>query len=309
MASMVENFFGRRQRRNLWSTWGSLWAMLPKGGNALWGPAFDMCLQRGANDTLCPDTGSNPLSPLIAMTDAIVGEYSVHYTTTNSTQTTQDLNSTLRNFVSKQSHSTEEVIDFLQQYGAGLGPDTVGSKYHSQYGKEKVKSRVWYDVTRSPLPYAPAMKIFCLYGTGLPTERAYYYKRNWVEMTLGGKSRMLNNITEPVVMIDTEKNDESRNISSGIKYGDGDGSVPLISLGYICADAWQRKDSGLNPAKSRVYTREYKHETEFSRSDPMRGGPRSSDHGASIPCCQRRKPMRMLSHAFTHVFSSLSIDS
>lgn len=64
----------------------------------------------------------------------------------------------------------------------------------------------------------------------------------------------------------------------GVKYTDGDGSVPLLSLGYMCADAWQRKDSGLNPSNSKVITREYKHRQEFSVDDPMRSGPFSADH-------------------------------
>jgi len=274
MATMVESFFGRRLRRSLWSTWGSLWAMLPKGGNALWGPGADMCTEREVNDALCPASEEPVISPMIAMADEIDDEISVQM----ATESSAELKPTLHKFVSKQSHGTEELLDFLQEYGAGLGPDTVATKYHSQYGVEKVKNRIWYDVTRSPLPHAPNMKIFCLYGTGLPTERAYYYKRNWAEMS-NGEEESAKNITEPVAIIATDVSDEGKNVSYGIKYTDGDGSVPLISLGYVCVDAWQRKDSGLNPSKSNVVTREYKHKSEFNVDDPMRGGPASSDHG------------------------------
>lgn len=273
MATMVESFFGRRLRRNLWSTWGSLWAMLPKGGNALWGPGADMCTEREMNDVLCPASAEPVFSAMISMTDEIDDEISLQTASESATE----LNAKLHKFVTKQYHETEELLDFLQGYGAGLGPDTVATKYHSQYGVEKVKNRIWYDVTRSPLPHAPNMNIFCLYGTGLPTERAYYYKRNWAEMNNGEQSAK--NITEPVAIIATEVSDDGRNISYGIKYTDGDGSVPLISLGYVCADAWQRKDSGLNPSKAKVFTREYEHKSEFNVDDPMRGGPASSDHG------------------------------
>ena len=121
------------------------------------------------------------------------------------------------------------------------------------------------------------LNIYCLYGTGLPTERAFYYKRNWAES--GSSENSTKTITEPVAIIDNDVSDKGRNISYGIKYTDGDGSVPLLSLGYVCADAWKRKDSGLNPSKSKVFTREYKHKSEFIVDDPMRGGPASSDHG------------------------------
>jgi phospholipid:diacylglycerol acyltransferase len=71
---------------------------------------------------------------------------------------------------------------------------------------------------------------------------------------------------------------EEQHIRYGIRFSDGDGSVPLLSLGYICADAWTRKDSGLNPSGAKVVTREYLHRAEFWVDDPMRGGPASSDH-------------------------------
>jgi len=256
-----------------------------------------MCTYREVNDTLCPDeTGGVVVSPIIAMTDSVDDEFSVHL----ASETSEDLESILKKFVSRQSHGMEELIDFLQQYGAGLGPDTVATKFKSQYGEEKVKSRIWYDVTRSPLPHAPNMNIFCLYGTGLPTERAYYYKRNWVEASDGKQSA--NNITEPVVIIDSEVNDDGRNISLGVRYSDGDGSVPLISLGYVCADAWQRKNSGLNPSNTNVYTREYMHKSEFHVEDPMRGGPSSSDHG--MPEVETKKQL-LASDCDTHACLSL----
>ena len=35
MGSMVEHIFGRIRRQELWNTWGSLWCMLPKGGDGM----------------------------------------------------------------------------------------------------------------------------------------------------------------------------------------------------------------------------------------------------------------------------------
>ena len=63
-----------------------------------------------------------------------------------------------------------------------------------------------------------------------------------------------------------------------MRYDEGDASVPLVSLGYMCTDAWRRQDSGLNPSKIEVITREYQHKEAFSVDDPMRRGPYSADH-------------------------------
>lgn len=37
-------------------------------------------------------------------------------------------------------------------------------------------SKFWTNPLQSPLPYAPSMKVFCLYGVNKPTERGFYYK-------------------------------------------------------------------------------------------------------------------------------------
>jgi len=53
-----------------------------------------------------------------------------------------------------------------------------------------------------------------------------------------------------------------------------DGTVPLISLGYMCDKGW--KDSLYNPAGIKVITREYYHET--ASSFDLRGGSKTADH-------------------------------
>jgi len=80
------------------------------------------------------------------------------------------------------------------------------------------------------------------------------------------------------MILDSAVDNEAQKIRRGVRYTDGDGSVPLLSLGYLCADAWRRESSGLNPFKVPVTTREYKSQREFVVDDPMRGGPRSSEH-------------------------------
>jgi len=295
MGNMVEQFFGRRLRRDLWITWGSLWAMLPKGGDALWGAGADMCDSRSAEDPFCPEIG---LSPLLAMTTEDPRDsYKDASIESNATSGTvcdapwSNSSSGVSNFFSrKSSYLTQDVFDYLRAYrpGGEQGPVMSGSRVHSLYGEEKPSSRTWHDPTRTPLPRAPNMRIYCLYGTGLDTERAYYYRHNYavtasIDNGQTGSANAAstwsyNQTDEPPVVLDTAVNDEAHRVKYGVRFADGDGSVPLLSLGYICVDRWTDKHSGLNPSGSPVTTREYKHQSEFVVDDLMRGGPRSSDH-------------------------------
>merc|ERR1711974_74543 len=70
---------------------------------------------------------------------------------------------------------------------------------------------------------------------------------------------------------------------------DGDGTVPLLSLGYMCAHGWHQKR--WNPHGVKVVTREYTHKFLDLVGDAMatagpryffrdfgRGGPSTADH-------------------------------
>jgi phospholipid:diacylglycerol acyltransferase len=310
LGSMVENFFGRRLRKDLWTTWGSLWAMLPKGGDRLWGIGADMCDERSAGDLMCPETG---LSPLLVVTSSdknkIAGLYSnitpspPEGNGTNENITPSDpmanlgtvlgeenatelleagptsynpVSPSMEKFLSRPSHSLVETLDYIQEWGGGLGSKLANAQMHSLHGKESSSSKSWHDVSRTPLPYSPNVRMYCFYGTGIETERAFYYKRNREEQSDPEKTPMSE--SEPPAVLDPDVMNEAQHTSYGIRFSDGDGSVPILSLGYICADAWTRKDSGLNPSGAKVVTREYKHRAEFWVDDPMRMGPASSDH-------------------------------
>ena len=57
--------------------------------------------------------------------------------------------------------------------------------------------------------------------------------------------------------------------------GDGDGTVPLISLGLMCYKGWRSRE--LNPGGMRVTSREYLHQPVALYKD-VRGGPTTADH-------------------------------
>ena len=56
-------------------------------------------------------------------------------------------------------------------------------------------------------------------------------------------------------------------LDDGIQLADGDGTVPLLSLGTLCRKHW--KTSKLNPHNVSVVTREYKHEPLIGTYSPL----------------------------------------
>ena len=286
--SMTEQFFGRRLRKDLWLTWGSLWAMLPKGGNAIWGVGADMCNMTSPCEGLwckgSPNASTSSVVPLLQLTDSI--ESSSNGTCERKdaylcksgegdSKQTRFLSNQIDEFSRRTNHSVEETLDFLRKWGGGHGSSLANTRYYSFDRKEEPSPRTWSDPSRTPLPHAPKMKIYCLYGVGLKTERAYFYKRTAVN--LEDDVKMCNNSHfDPPLLMNTSVDDEEHDVEHGVKFSDGDGSVPLLSLGYMCVDAWQREE--LNPSGSKVITREYSNKQEFSVDDPMRGGPQSADH-------------------------------
>jgi len=96
-------------------------------------------------------------------------------------------------------------------------------------------------------------------GIGKPTERAYFYK------TTENPLSSLN------ITIDTALT--QNNINHGVILGEGDGTVNLLSTGYMCNAGW--KMHRYNPAGVKILVFEMPHEPD--RFSP-RGGPNTGDH-------------------------------
>ncbi|KEG09488.1 putative phospholipid:diacylglycerol acyltransferase [Trypanosoma grayi] len=100
------------------------------------------------------------------------------------------------------------------------------------------------------LPPAPRVSVLCMYGVDRPTEVGYVWSNDeGVNVTYQQTERATN----------------------GVILGDGDGTVPLLALGYMC-----RAENGWRRSVGRVVTREHKHSTG-SMMD-FRGGSVSGDH-------------------------------
>lgn len=301
VGNVIERFIPRKARKDLWNTWGSLWAMLPKGGDAIWAIGADIPEAKTsdqadlASESSVPSNYHEALKRNLFVMSSEDEDGTTHDDSIGCDRESlldheaeSTVNSALQEFASKMGHTTQNVIDFLLHWGGGLGPSTSPAKLYSfqQSPREKQSMRTWHDVTQTPLPHAPTMKIYCLYGVGVETERAYFYKRNTREHGLFAASDSINyndgngthTVTDPPFILDTSIEDPDNGIVHGIKYTDGDGSVPLLSLGYMCAGPWRNGKSRMNPSGSKVITREYAHRTEFVADDPLRKGPNSGEH-------------------------------
>jgi phospholipid:diacylglycerol acyltransferase len=286
-AQLLEQYFGRKWRKNLWNTWGSLFGMLPKGGDPIWGIGADVVVGEDNYGTAFRDASQlrnkSETIPTITWTREVKENCSM-----------SPFNESI--------WTMEKTLDYIYEYGGGY-PENVYSRMFSHHSKRgwkersssKHKRKHWHDPVATSLPRAPAMKIYCLYGVGVPTERSYYYKVDREKLDNNQTScspdtlydvqfhSCSNNTAEegePLewpAAIDTSVYDSARNIQYGVRFSDGDGSVPLLSLGYIC-QKWAEPRSLHNPSRIRVVTRERKHIAELSLSDPGRGGPQSGEH-------------------------------
>ena len=112
----------------------------------------------------------------------------------------------------------------------------------------EIRSLVVRRPLNAPLPRAKNLQIYCLYGYGKPTPAGL--KLAWAPPRPEGGD-------VPERYLEISKS------GGGVVQGDGDGTVPLASLGYHCASGWG--GSRLNPSRVRVRLKEYEHEA----ADPL----------------------------------------
>ena len=132
-------------------------------------------------------------------------------------------------------------------------------------------SRYWSNPLESKLPDAPNMRLISLYGVGKPAERAYSYTAKNEEL-----------------IIDVREDNMYMNITNGVKMTNGDGTVPLVSLGFMAHSGWRTRLNAsypayptyghiYNPHKVGTVVREYMHAPDPALKS-LRGGPATADH-------------------------------
>lgn len=227
LGGLLENAMGRfiasqiKEVCETFRTWGALWAMLPRGGSPVWGDE-----RKGTPDS---NKDGESVNFFLQLRDAGKPNESVN-------------------------HTIESALSLLFEHVAASSPHNVAefNRFVDSATRERLRQHVpdleaktaakFGDPLNSPLPNAPDLKVFCLYGAGKPSERAYAYTRVHDELR--------------PYQLDVDQSQDGV-LTRGVWQVDGDGSIPLASLGYVCRH-W-RDSRKLNPANVSVVSREYRH--------------------------------------------------
>ncbi|KAF9131114.1 hypothetical protein BGW39_002198 [Mortierella sp. 14UC] len=277
-AYVLEKFFSRRERADLFRSWGGLSSMIPKGGNRIWGTI------KGAPDDGTHDEEETVIQEKIAKSEETPGAISKEKYGEQSPTFGAML--AFAEGSNMENHGMDESMKLLSKmagdsYNAMLARNyTVGASVtQKQMDKTTKDPASWTNPLEATLPHAPRMKIYCLYGVGKSTERSYTYNRvsDLVPQIFDQRPGNVSDETGqvPNIYIDTSVHDDKLGISYGVHQGDGDGTVPLLSTGYMCVDGWSKKL--YNPSGLKVITREFTHQSSLSPVD-IRGGKRTADH-------------------------------
>ncbi|PIL36292.1 hypothetical protein GSI_01955 [Ganoderma sinense ZZ0214-1] len=273
-AYVLERFFSRKERQKLFRSWAGSASMWIKGGDDVWG-----------NTTWAPDDLSNSThshGALIAFREA-----------PSSLDEDMDLNNMTSNeagtWILERTPTTFQKM-LATNYSFGIERDVEKLKANN------LDFTKWTNPLEIQLPNAPSMKIYCVYGHGKLTERSYWYTQTNYEydevqadfptaICPDDDPQHGRNCTSPrspldmplyrTTYIDSEYTDETVNprVMNGVKMGEGDGTVSLLSLGAMCVEGWKRER--WNPAGIKVTTVELPHNPVVTIP---RGGGTTSDH-------------------------------
>ncbi|KAH9060542.1 Lecithin:cholesterol acyltransferase-domain-containing protein [Lactarius vividus] len=272
-AYVLERFFSRKERQLLFRSWAGGASLWVKGGNAVWG-----------NATHAPDDGEG-------------GHHTYERGQTTGTTTAKGLRH--NKFPLSKNLTTDEAGPWILRHTPWTFRRMIATNY--SYGIERDEEALkrndidhtkWTNPLESRLPNAPSLQIYCVYGHGKETERSYWYISEPHESDYSSTSAEVEayprdatlseqNTSLPQEMafarswIDKDYSNESSNpkIRSGVKMGEGDGTVSLLSLGAMCVEGWKRKR--WNPARIKITTVELPHRPEITLP---RGGANTSDH-------------------------------
>jgi len=242
-----------------------------KGGNTIWGNGVD-----------APDDESNATHSH--------GEL-IAFRQSQATTATGD---------SSQNMTADDASDWILAHTPSTFQKMIATNYsfgierdEKQLKKNNNDPTKWTNPLEIQLPRAPSLKIYCVYGVGKETERSYWYAGGEYEHddTFAGSASP--ECEDPAMegsisphngsldlprarksWIDSEySSNETPKVQNGVKMGEGDGTVSLISLGAMCVEGWKRKQ--WNPAGIKVTTVELPHRPVPSIP---RGGANTSDH-------------------------------
>lgn len=276
-AYVLERFFSRKERQKLFCSWAGSASMWIKGGTDVWGDA-----------NWAPDDepgSSHTHGELIAFRQASV-PLSTRHITPNVEPTKNMTADDASTWILEHTPSTFQKMIWTN-YSFGI------ERNENVLEKNALDPRKWSNPLEVQLPNAPSMKIVCVYGHGKETERSYWYARgphdyeeSFVEVehsTCTDPTDKCNYAPHPPLdmffsrasWIDADYTHETTTpkVRNGVKMGEGDGTVSLLSLGAMCVEGWKRPR--WNPGGIKVTTVELPHQPA---PNIPRGGANTSDH-------------------------------
>ncbi|KAK8864610.1 hypothetical protein IAR55_001860 [Kwoniella newhampshirensis] len=280
---VLEKFFSRRERAKLFRHWPGASSMWMKGGNRIWGH-HEAAPDDPANAT---DTHGRFFS--FRHPDVPTDEAGL-------TKATVSPNLTLDDAGPYVLTHTPPAFQRMMEMNYSCGFETDEQKL-----KENDRDhRKWSNPLEVRLPEAPSMKIYCLYGHGKETERSYWYMQGEYEhddtRADGAEDTAYCDASDPSNQCDNSTTQRTAldfplarkhwidaaitvkgslpEVRSGVKFGDGDGTIPVLSLGSMCVRGWNGTTKW-NPGGIKVVTQEYKHSPEIL---DLRGGAQTADH-------------------------------
>ncbi|TBT98236.1 phospholipid:diacylglycerol acyltransferase [Hamiltosporidium tvaerminnensis] len=243
-SNILDFFLGKEERRELFRGWGSIHSLMPKGGRRFWRNKNVIKIRNG------------------------------------------------------ESFDVENVNNVLQQTLNTETYNRINKCHRGNYKDNKNqfnKKENWTNPLLNTLPNAPDLTIYSFYGVGKMSEEGYIYDeiketKIWEKIeqyfyTSTDNETEIQILNEIMIKeeskdkryfeISKDVNNSNKNICRGIYMTNGDGTVPLVSLGYMGRKGW--RNSILNPYNVKTVVREYEH-NPISILKDVRGGPDSSDH-------------------------------
>ncbi|KAF8273417.1 Lecithin:cholesterol acyltransferase-domain-containing protein [Lactarius quietus] len=296
-AYVLERFFSRKERQLLFRSWAGGASMWVKGGNAVWG-----------NATHAPDDGEavqhtygelisfREIEPIPPGGEDVETPPFMHEQA-HTTQTTVAKGQRHSRFPLSKNLTADEAGAWILRHTPETFRKMIATNY--SYGierDEEALKRNDLDHTKwtNPLelPNAPSLQIYCIYGHGKETEVSIWYISEPHESEYSNTSTkaeaypkdatfsgQITTLPQDVRFarswIDKDYTNDLSNpkIRNGVKMGEGDGTVSLLSLGAMCVEGWKRKR--WNPAGIKITTVELPHQPEITLP---RGGANTSDH-------------------------------
>ncbi|KAF8496433.1 phospholipid:diacylglycerol acyltransferase [Russula emetica] len=295
-AYVLDRFFSKKERQSLFRSWAGGASMWVKGGNAVWGDA-----------TFAPDDeegGNHTHGELISF------RQTVSIPLDDKDAEALPLAQGQPQFATAQGSNNRPppvlgnmTVDEAGGWILGHTPLTfrkmIATNY--SYGIERDEEALkrndldhtkWTNPLEIRLPNAPSLQYYCVYGHGKETERSYWYTTEpfgdgdageAVDIEVCAKDNTCpdRNLHSPPEIpfsrswIDREYSHESSypKVRNGVKLGEGDGTVSLLSLGAMCVEGWKQKR--WNPAGIKITTVELPHNPKITLP---RGGANTSDH-------------------------------